>query len=104
MRVLRDEGVAILFVSHFLDQVYEISDRMTVLRNGRLVGEYLTADLTQLQLVSAMIGRELRGAGGGRAPGRARSPPTRPAPAGARGARAGPQGRVEPFDLDIHAR
>ena len=33
-------GVAILFVSHFLDQVYEISDRMTVLRNGRLVGEY----------------------------------------------------------------
>ena len=59
MRQLRDDGVAILFVSHFLDQVYEIADRMTVLRNGRLVGEYLTADLTQLQLVSAMIGREL---------------------------------------------
>ena len=59
MRVLRDEGVAILFVSHFLEQVYEISDRMTVLRNGRLVGEYATADLTRLQLVSAMLGREL---------------------------------------------
>ena len=34
MRALREQGVAILFVSHFLDQVYEISDRMTVLRNG----------------------------------------------------------------------
>src|SRR4051812_23959472 len=59
MRHLRDEGVAILFVSHFLEQVYEIADRMTVLRNGRLVGEYLTRDLTRLELVSAMIGREL---------------------------------------------
>nr|MCW2728388.1 sugar transporter ATP-binding protein [Aeromicrobium sp.] len=59
MRTLRDEGVAIVFVSHFLDQVFEISDRMTVLRNGRLVGEYVTADTTQLQLVQAMIGREL---------------------------------------------
>lgn len=43
MRRLRDGGTAILFVSHFLDQVYAISDRMTVLRNGRLVGEYPTA-------------------------------------------------------------
>ena len=46
-RVMRaaaaSEGIAILFVSHFLDQVYEITDRITVLRNGRLVGEYLTA-------------------------------------------------------------
>ncbi|MFN8075192.1 MAG: sugar ABC transporter ATP-binding protein [Kineosporiaceae bacterium] len=60
MRDLRAQGVAILFVSHFLDQVYEISDRMTVLRNGRLVGEYLTADLPRLELVQAMLGRELR--------------------------------------------
>src|SRR5207248_1949802 len=37
---LRDEGMAILFVSHFIDQVFAISDRMTVLRNGKLVGEY----------------------------------------------------------------
>ena len=41
IRDLRDAGVAVLFVSHFLDQVYEISDRITVLRNGQLVGEYL---------------------------------------------------------------
>jgi monosaccharide-transporting ATPase len=59
VKVLRDEGVAILFVSHFLDQVYRISDRMTVLRNGRRVGEYRTAELDRLDLVKAMIGRDL---------------------------------------------
>jgi simple sugar transport system ATP-binding protein len=59
VRRLRDDGVAILFVSHFLDQVYEISDRMTVLRNGRLVGEHRTAELPRLRLVSEMVGREL---------------------------------------------
>ncbi|MBG0829795.1 sugar ABC transporter ATP-binding protein [Planomonospora sp. ID67723] len=59
MRRLKDEGIAILFVSHFLDQVYEIADRMTVLRNGRLVGEYLTSELSQVELVGKMIGREL---------------------------------------------
>jgi simple sugar transport system ATP-binding protein len=59
MRRLKDDGVAILFVSHFLDQVYEISDRLTVLRNGQLIGEYRTADLPQVQLVEKMIGKEL---------------------------------------------
>ncbi|MEV6212515.1 sugar ABC transporter ATP-binding protein [Kitasatospora sp. NPDC051914] len=59
MRRLRERGVAILFVSHFLDQVYEICDRMTILRNGRLEGEYLTRDISQVQLVSRMIGSEL---------------------------------------------
>ncbi|MGY2873157.1 galactofuranose transport system ATP-binding protein [Marmoricola sp. URHA0025 HA25] len=59
MRTLREHGVAIVFVSHFLDQVFEISDRMTVLRNGRLVGEVLTSQTTQLEVVQMMIGREL---------------------------------------------
>jgi monosaccharide-transporting ATPase len=59
MRRLREAGTAILFVSHFLDQVYEISDRMTVLRNGRLVGEYLTTALTRVQLVAAMLGHDI---------------------------------------------
>ena len=45
IRSLKEQGVAILFVSHFLDQVYEISDRITVLRNGQLVGEYLVEEL-----------------------------------------------------------
>ena len=59
MRALRDDGVAILFVSHFLDQVYDVSDRMTVLRNGRLVGEFVTADLPTHELVQHMIGRSM---------------------------------------------
>lgn len=59
MRQLRDQGIAILFVTHFLDQVYEIADRITVLRNGGLVGEYLTSELPQLSLVEKMIGKEL---------------------------------------------
>ncbi|TQS42614.1 sugar ABC transporter ATP-binding protein [Cryptosporangium phraense] len=59
MRRLKGEGLAIVFVSHFLDQVYEIADRMTVLRNGRRVGEYTVAGLPQSELVKAMIGKEL---------------------------------------------
>ena len=59
MRRLREQGVAIVFVSHFLDQIYEIADRMTILRNGALVGERLVADITQFELVKLMIGREL---------------------------------------------
>jgi len=57
LRRLRSEGIAILLVSHFLDQVYAISDRITVLRNGHFVGEYETAALLRLDLISAMIGR-----------------------------------------------
>ena len=59
IRRVRDQGVAVLFVSHFLDQIYQISDRITVLRNGELVGEYLTRELPRLQLVSKMIGKDL---------------------------------------------
>ena len=63
MRRLRDRGMAILFVTHFLDQVYEVCDRITVLRNGQTVGEYLTAELPQAALVAAMVGREVVAAG-----------------------------------------
>lgn len=59
MRRLRADGVAIVFVSHFLDQIYEIADRMTILRNGRLVEERMVAETSQLELVRLMIGREL---------------------------------------------
>lgn len=59
IRELRDSGVAILFVSHFLEQIYEISDRITVLRNGALVGEYMTRELPRLELISKMIGKDL---------------------------------------------
>jgi monosaccharide-transporting ATPase len=59
IRDVKSKGVAVLFVSHFLDQVYEISDRITVLRNGQLVGEHLVKDLPREKLVTKMIGREL---------------------------------------------
>jgi len=59
MRRLKRDGVAILFISHFLDQIYAVADRLTVLRNGTLIGEYATADLTPMQLVTKMIGKEL---------------------------------------------
>ncbi|SDK92898.1 monosaccharide ABC transporter ATP-binding protein, CUT2 family [Glycomyces sambucus] len=59
IRGLRDQGVAILFVSHFLDQVYAISDRLTVLRNGRFEGEYRTSELERAQLIAKMIGKDL---------------------------------------------
>jgi galactofuranose transport system ATP-binding protein len=59
LRQLAGRGIGIVFVSHFLDQVYEISDRITVLRNGRLVGERETASLSRLELIRMMLGREL---------------------------------------------
>jgi len=59
MRDLRDRGVGIIFVTHFLDQVYEVCDKITVLRNGELVGEYLIRDLPRVELVSKMLGKEL---------------------------------------------
>ena len=62
IRRLRDQGVAILFVTHFLDQVYEICDRMTILRNGRFVGEHACARLDAHGLIAAMVGRELAAA------------------------------------------
>jgi simple sugar transport system ATP-binding protein len=59
MRDLKSRGVGIVFVTHFLEQVYEVCDRITVLRNGELVGEYLVEDLPQVQLVAKMMGKEL---------------------------------------------
>ncbi|OQY32871.1 MAG: sugar ABC transporter ATP-binding protein [Spirochaetaceae bacterium 4572_59] len=58
MRKLKDEGMGIIFITHFLDQVYEISEKITVLRNGKLVGEYTTENLPRLKLISKMIGKE----------------------------------------------
>ena len=59
MRDLRERGVGIIFVTHFLEQVYEISDRITVLRNGELVGEYPISELPQVELVARMMGKDL---------------------------------------------
>lgn len=59
MRDLKAKGVGIIFVTHFLDQVYEVCDKITVLRDGKLVGEYEIKDLPRVQLVSKMLGKEL---------------------------------------------
>lgn len=58
MRKLKKEGVGIIFVTHFLEQVYEVCDRITVLRNGQLVGEFKTAELPRLMLVAKMMGKD----------------------------------------------
>jgi len=59
IRRLRDQGLAILFITHFLDQVYRIADRITVLQNGFLIGEYKAAQLPKLELIAKMLGKEL---------------------------------------------
>lgn len=101
IRTLRARGVAILFVSHFLEQVYAISDRMTILRNGRLVGEYLTASLPRRELVSKMIGTSLE------VLDELEEAPRRTVvdSAGAPYLQAiglGRKGSVQPFDLDVY--
>ncbi|MFJ1755379.1 sugar ABC transporter ATP-binding protein [Kitasatospora sp. NPDC088134] len=101
MRRLRDQGVAILFVSHFLDQIYEICDRMTILRNGRLEGEYPIGALDRIGLVSRMIGSELAGLdrlGGGKRRERT-GPSTAKAFLEADGLTR--RGAVEPYDLAV---
>jgi simple sugar transport system ATP-binding protein len=59
MRELKTRGVGIIFITHFIDQVYEISDTITVLRNGELIGEYQTSALPQIELISKMMGKAL---------------------------------------------
>ncbi len=59
IRSLRDEGLAIIFITHFLDQTYQIADRITVLKNGEFVGEFKTETLPKLDLIARMLGKEL---------------------------------------------
>jgi simple sugar transport system ATP-binding protein len=100
IRDVKSKGVAVLFVSHFLDQVYEISDRITVLRNGQLVGEYLVKDLPREKLVTKMIGRELDDlAAISRATDRDIDRSVEPV---LRATGVGRKGILEPADLDIY--
>ena len=59
MRELKERGVGIIFVTHFLDQVYEVCDKITILRDGQLVGQYNIQDMPRVELVSKMLGKEL---------------------------------------------
>ncbi len=59
IRQLRSEGMGIVFITHFIDQVYAISDRITVLRNGSLIGSFDADKLSRVELVARMLGKEL---------------------------------------------
>ena len=59
MNDLKGQGLGIVFITHFLNQVFQIADRITVLRNGRLVGEYLVEEINRLDLVTHMIGKDI---------------------------------------------
>jgi simple sugar transport system ATP-binding protein len=103
LRGLRQSGLAILFVTHFLDQVYAIADRITVLRNGRFVGEWTPDQLPAPALVAAMVGRDVALASASTADAET---PVRAATAEGAPPRLslrdfGAQRRIHPLDLDL---
>jgi len=97
MRRLSARGIGIIFVTHFLDQVYAICDTVTVLRNGRLVGERETGALSRLELITMMLGRELQSETGERRHEAAGGAPF------VRFRNLGKRRYLQPFDLDIRA-
>jgi len=111
VRKLRDEGMAILFITHFLNQTYQISDRITVLKDGRFVGEYRAENLPRLELITKMLGKELTvfSQRARRKGAEESGHPDAPVEAGKRGGgepliRAeglGLHGSVEPFNLKV---
>ena len=98
MRRLAASGVAIVLITHFLDQAYAVADRFTVLRNGRLVGTRAAAELPRRELVTMMLGKELV-----EAVAHPRRAPAGERPLVARFRGLGRKGSVEGFDLDLHA-
>ncbi|NML34047.1 sugar ABC transporter ATP-binding protein [Paraburkholderia antibiotica] len=118
LRHLKQSGIAILFVTHFIEQTYAISDRITVMRNGEREGEYLARDLPADQLVAKMVGHErmsarLREAAHeGQAADDLREFAHEPAEEHASAAAAQPfvelrgvgrRGTLQPIDLDVRA-
>ena len=59
MNELKAEGMGIIFITHFLDQVFAVCDRLTILRNGNLVGTFDIRNISKLELVTMMIGRDM---------------------------------------------
>ncbi|WP_269583240.1 sugar ABC transporter ATP-binding protein [Roseibium sp. Sym1] len=91
---LKARGLAIVFITHFLDQVFEISDRATVLRNGRVIGTRVLKDVTQTEIVTLMLGRQLEDRIQDRAPTQAGDTLVELKNFGKRGV-------MEPFDLTV---
>jgi galactofuranose transport system ATP-binding protein len=100
VRELRDRGLGIVFVSHFLDQVFELSDRVTVLRNGRKVTTEKTAELDRVRLIRHMLGRELEEV---ERQARVADAGTTARPEMLRFEKLGRSGMIEPFDLTVHS-
>ena len=106
LRRLRGQGMAILFVTHFLDQTYAISDRITVMRNGEREGEYAAADLSRLALVNKMIGKPADASdgteGGAAVAGRSDGSPDAAAARVVLETRGlGRKGVLQPFDMQV---
>jgi galactofuranose transport system ATP-binding protein len=97
MRKLALRGIGVVFVTHFLDQVYEICDRITVLRNGRLIGERMTTELPRIELIRMMLGRELAETTSARAAAKVRQV----GEICARFENYGKAGYLAPFDLSL---
>ena len=96
IRDLKSRGLGIIFITHFLEQVYEISDRITVLRNGRLVGTRETTGLERQALIAMMLGRELAHVEAAARDRTAESGDVR-----YRFRNFGKRGKIKPFDLDV---
>lgn len=101
MRKLKNEGVGIVFVTHFLEQVYAVCDKITVLRNGQLVGQFTTAELPRVQLVAKMMGKDFDDLA---AIKQARNENTEFTDEDIviKAAGVGKKGYIKPFDLVIH--
>lgn len=95
IRQLKARGLAVVFITHFLDQVFDISDRATVLRNGQVVGECLLNEVTQHDVVTMMLGRQLEARVQNRDTGRAGKTLVEISDLGKRG-------MIDPFSLTIH--
>lgn len=98
MRNLKAQGVGIIFVTHFLEQVYEVCDGITVLRNGTLVGEYTVDELPRVKLVAAMMGKDFDDLAAIKKEGKDKI--SEELFIEAEG--LGHQGTIKPFDLKIH--
>ncbi|MBQ2117188.1 MAG: sugar ABC transporter ATP-binding protein [Lachnospiraceae bacterium] len=99
MRQLKEKGVAIVFVTHFLEQVYAVCDRITVLRNGQLVGEYPIEELPRVKLVAAMMGKDFDDLAAIKTE---EKQDFNKAPLVIDGKGLSHKGTIKPFDIEIH--
>ncbi|MGV1759610.1 galactofuranose ABC transporter, ATP-binding protein YtfR [Rhizobium sp. A22-96] len=96
IRRLKQRGLGIVFITHFLEQVYEICDRITVLRNGRLVGTREAEGLPRQTLIAMMLGRELA-----HTESAARQTANESGPVKYRFSNFGKRGKIKPFDMEV---